>query len=74
MTDHKYISSMAKTEKNKPLFLLGMIRIVDQQSVVIIEYRLSFLKRYFMFFLIQYVLIGIPLKTKIIHGYIIITK
>ena len=74
MADHKYISAMAKTEKNKPLFLLGMIRIVDQQSVIIIKYRLSFLERYFMLFLIQYVFVGIPLKTKFIHGYIIITK
>lgn len=42
MADHKHISAMAKAEKNKPLFLLGVIRIVNQQRILIIENRLSF--------------------------------
>lgn len=72
MADHQHISALAKAEKNKPLFLLGVVRIVDQQSIVVIENRLRFFKRYSMLFLIRYVFVFIPFKTKIVHGYIII--
>ena len=72
MADHKHVSALAKAEKNKPLFLLGVVGIVNQQSVVIIENRLSFFKRYSMLFLIRYIFVFIPFKTKLIHDYIII--
>ena len=72
MADRKYISALAKAKENKPLFLLGVVRIVNQQSIIIIEHRLRFFKRYSMLFLIRYVLVFVPFKTKLIHGYIII--
>ena len=74
MTNHKHISAMAKAEKNKPLFLLGVIRIVNQQCIFIIENRLSFFKRYSMLFLIRYVLAFVPLKTQLFRIDLIITK
>ena len=74
MTDHKHIGAMAKAEKNKPLFLLGVIRIVNQQCIFIIKNRLSFFKGYSMLFLIRYVLAFVPFKTQLIHTDIIITK
>ena len=44
MANHQQIRLKAEAEKNKPLFLLGVIRIVNQQSVFIIEDSLCFFK------------------------------
>ena len=74
MADHKHSCLLAEPEKNKPLFLLGVIRIVNQQRILIIEYRLCFLKGYSMLFLICYVFVFVPFKQQLIHTDIIIIK
>ena len=50
MTNHKNIGAEAESEENKPLFLLGVVRIGYQKSVVVIENRLGFFKRDIVFF------------------------
>ena len=39
MTDDEQICLVAKTEDDKPLFCLGMIRVVDYQGFIVIKYR-----------------------------------
>lgn len=49
-----------------------MLRIVDQQRVVIIKYRLCFFKRNVMLLLVDRILVFIPCKALLFHNYIII--
>ena len=73
MTDDEQICLVAKTEDDKPLFCLGMVRVVDHQGFIGIKYRFGFFKRYIMFVLVDVVFVFIPLKLYAFHNYIIIT-
>ncbi len=73
MTDDEQICLVAKTEDDKPLFCLGMVRVVDHQGFIVIKYRFGFFKRYIMFVLVDVVFVFIPLKLYAFHNYIIIT-
>ena len=72
MTDDEQICLVAETEDDEPLFCLGMVRVVDHQSFVVIKYRFGFFKRYVMFVLVDVVLVFIPLELNDFHNYIII--
>ncbi len=72
MTHNQQICFSAETQKNKPLLLFRMIRVINQQCIFIIEYCLRFLKRYSMLSLINNVFVGVPFEIQLIHNYNII--
>ena len=72
MANDQEICPPAKPQQNKPFLLFRMIRVINQQRVFIIKDRLGFFKRDMMFFLVRYVLVGIPFKKQLVHNYNII--
>ena len=74
MTHDQQIRGKAVAENDKPFFIFGMLRIVDQQRVIIIEHRCSFLERNAVLLFIDGILIFIPFKTECLHNYIIIIR
>ena len=62
VTDDQQICYRAHAQNDKPLFVLRMFRIINHQGPFIIENRLGFLKGYFMFRLVDSVLILVPFK------------
>jgi len=62
MTYNQKIGAPAEPQKNKTFLLHRMIRVINQQCVFVIKYGLSFLKSYFVFLLVNDVLVGIPFK------------
>jgi len=74
MTDNEQIRFLAESEDNKPLFFLGVLGIVNNQSFLIVEYGLGFFKRDVMLFLVDGVFVLIPLKSDRFYNYIIIMR
>ena len=72
MTYNQKIGAPAEPQKNKTFLLHRMIRVINQQRVFIIKDRLGFFERDMMFFLVRYVLVGIPFKKQLVHNYNII--
>ena len=72
MADDEQISFLAESEDDKPLFFLRVLRIVDDQRFLIVEYGLSFFKSNVMLFFVDGVLIFVPLKSDRFYNYIII--
>ena len=72
MTNNQKICPPAEPQQNKSFLLFRMIRVEKQQHVLIIKDRLGFFERDMMFFLVRYVLVGIPFKKQLVHNYNII--
>ena len=62
MTNDQQPQPEAHPEENKPIFLLGMVRVMDQQSVFIEKDSLSLFKGNPMFLFIGKALLVIPLE------------
>ena len=45
MANYQYSELRAKAQKNEPIFLFGMFRVMDQQGVLIEEGRFGFFER-----------------------------
>jgi hypothetical protein len=60
MADNQDTKFAAHAQKNKSVFVLGMVRVVLQACVVIVKDRLSFLERYSVLSFVDFGLIGIP--------------
>ena len=69
MTNNQKICPPAEPQQNKTFLLFKMIRVINQQRVFIIKDRLCFFKRDMVFFLVRYVLGGIPFKNQLIQNY-----
>ena len=72
MADDEQISFLAEPEDNEPLFLLGVLRIVDNQRFLIIEYGLGFFKSDMVLFFVDRVFVLVPFKSDRFYNYIII--
>jgi hypothetical protein len=50
MANNKDVQSCAQAEEDEPVFISGMIRVIDQEGVLVDEDGLCFLERYAMLF------------------------
>ena len=50
MADYEQIRLQAETGDHKPLFFLGMLRVIDHQSIGILEHSCGFCERDPVFF------------------------
>jgi hypothetical protein len=57
-----------QTEKDEPIFAMGMVRIIKQQTVFVSEHRLGFSERDAMLFPIQRFFLLVPFKMYIDHN------
>ena len=71
MADQDHSKRTAETEQHKPVFILGMIWVIDQFGVFIKEDLSGFLKRNTMLLLIRGSFLRIPFKSQG-HNYIVI--
>ena len=58
----------AQAEKDEAILVVGMVRIIDEQGVVVQEDRLGFLERDAVLVLVGSVLPGIPFKPETSHA------
>ena len=57
----------AQAEQNETIFVVGMVRVIDEPGMVVQKDRLSFLKRDAVLVLVGSVLPGIPFKPEASH-------
>jgi hypothetical protein len=69
MANNKDVQSCAQAEEDEPVFISGMIRVIDQEGVLVDEDGLSFLERYAMLSPIGGILAWIPLEAEPLHIY-----
>lgn len=62
MANYQGTQRRAQTKQDKSLFLVGMLWIVDKESVFVGKYCLRFLEGYSMLAFVNTVLYPIPLK------------
>ena len=62
MANNKQIGALTQSQNNEALLILGMFRIVNYESCLIIKYGTRFLKRNFVFPFVDIVFILVPLK------------
>ena len=58
----------ADTEKEEPVFFIGMIRVVYEQGLLVRKDRLAFLERYAMLTFVDAVLGFIPYESQQTHA------
>ena len=72
MTNNEQIGLQTESKDHKPLFILGMLGITDDQGIDILEYRSGLLKGNSVLLPVNKILLRILLKTQHFHNYIII--
>jgi hypothetical protein len=65
--------AVAQAQEHEPVFLFRVIRIVDQQTVLVREDGLCVFERHAMLSEIERGLLGVPLETEARHGRIVRT-
>ena len=74
MTDHKDAKSCTHAEQDESVFIKGMIRVIDQKSILIDKNGLSFLKGYAVLSPIGGIFARIPLEAEPLHIYFVNTS
>ena len=72
MTDDEQICLQAESEDDKPLFILGVLRIADHKGIDILKNRGCFCKRDSVLLPVRQILLRILFKMQHLHNYIII--
>jgi hypothetical protein len=74
VANHKRSQGVTETHENEPLFIVRVIRIINEAGVVIVEDRLSLLEGNAVLADIGAVLTGIPFEPEVVtHHYSIPT-
>jgi len=73
MTDHQRVQIGAQTEENKAIFDVRVLRIINQQGMLIREHRFSFMERNPVLANVLLILSLVPLEFNALHMYIICT-
>lgn len=74
MTNDQQISTNAEPKDDKPLFIRGVVRIVDHKRLRILENSPCLLKSNGMLPLVDLGFMGISFKAQLFHTYIIIIQ
>lgn len=53
VANHEQAQGRTETEKQKSVFLIGMVRIKNPQGLTVLKHRLGFFKRYTVFVLVD---------------------
>lgn len=72
VTDNEELSGAAVSENNETIFLYGMVRIIYDKSIVIIEHGRCLFEGNSVLLFVYGVFVFIPFKTNHVHNYIII--